>query len=77
MSAGYQHKSSARKILEKDKKARESSQGTRTLFDVWKGKGSSSTETTIEAQEEDEPSDDKSEPSLSLQTTEDQGFSEN
>ena len=42
-----------------------------------KRKFSSSTETTIEAQEEDAPSDDQSEPSLSLETTEDQGFLEN
>ena len=42
-----------------------------------KRKFSSSTETTMEAQEEDAPSDDQSEPSLSLETTEDQGFLEN
>ena len=37
------------------------------MFDVWKGKGSSSTETT----------NDQSEHSLSLETTEDQAFLEN
>lgn len=44
--SSYQHKSGAQKRREKQKRKEETSRGVRTLFDVWKGEGSSEVEET-------------------------------
>lgn len=53
--SSYQHKSGAQKRQEKKKREKETSRGVRTLFDVWKGEGSSEVEeTTVELGEAEE-----------------------
>ena len=65
---------------EKEKREKETSRAVHTVFDVWKGEGSSEVEgTTVELGEAEEQivTRQNSEQSLSLETAVDQGFLEN